>query len=795
MIWRSIILVIAALVTTTSLAAQRTFSVSGRVISSSTREAIAYASVTIDGQPQRGAVTSTSGEFTIEGVEPGLFRVIAQAFGYELSYSDDVMVSARTQPVEIDMALSAREIDSVVVRPSPFKRAVESPVSMYRVSAQQIEKSPGANRDVSRIVQSYPGVAFSPAGYRNDLIVRGGSPSENKFYVDDIEIPNINHFSTQGASGGPVSILNADLIREIELYSGAFPIQYTGALSSVMDVKLRDGDTQRQNFKVTLGASELSLSGSGHVGDKTTYLFSVRQSYLQLLFKALGLPFLPNFIDGQLKVKHRFDRNNELTVLALMGIDRMEFNESADSESAEYILGYLPRVEQQTLTVGMRYRHFVGESSYALIASHSYLDNLNEKYEDNDDSDPSKLKYELRSREQKTTLRSENRSPAGDNVTLRYGAQLDYWHYDINSFSRELSGGVSDYTSELGVLCWGGHIGAGYRSDGERFTASLGVGMDGNDFNSSTLQLWRHLSPRLSLSYALDHGLAVSGSTGIYYSMASATSLSYRDSDGVAVNGDLGYMRVKHLTLGLSWRAKEELFASIEGFYKYYNDMPMVELTSQDGQSYYIPLADSGTDYGTIGDDKLIQSGVGRAYGVELMGQMQRLGRLSLVGSLTFYRSEYAVDSHSAYNATAWDNRVILNTSGTYFMRKGWSIGGKLSAIGGAPYTPYDEDVTSLKSYWDLVSQPYYDYSQYNGYRLRGYCQFDLRIDKSFYYSSWTLGLYLDLQNLFVAQYWQPDIPISSGESDPNDPSRYILTYLGNSSGTLLPTFGITAQF
>ena len=84
---------------------------------------------------------------------------------------------------------------------------------------REIEKSPGANRDISRIVQAYPGVAFSPAGYRNDLIVRGGSPSENRFYLDGIEIPNINHFSTQGASGGPVGIINADLIREINFYT------------------------------------------------------------------------------------------------------------------------------------------------------------------------------------------------------------------------------------------------------------------------------------------------------------------------------------------------------------------------------------------------------------------------------------------------------------------------------------------------------------------------------------------------------------------------------------------------
>ena len=176
------------------------------------------------------------------------------------------------------------QLEGVTVQAISFRRLKANPVSLQIIGLGEIEKSPGGNRDISRIVRSYPGVSFSPIGYRNDLIVRGGSPSENRFYMDGIEIPNINHFATQGASGGPVSILNADLIREVQFYTGAFPVNKAGALSSVMDIRLRDGDVADNSFKATLGASEVSFSGSGHFSDKTTYLFSVRQSYLQLLF-------------------------------------------------------------------------------------------------------------------------------------------------------------------------------------------------------------------------------------------------------------------------------------------------------------------------------------------------------------------------------------------------------------------------------------------------------------------------------------------------------------------------------
>ena len=290
------------------------------------REPVAYAAVTITGQPGKGAMTDSLGRFEILQVKPGIYSLTASFIGYRTVVTPEYQVSARTPFIEIEMEEEPEHLNEVVVRPSPFRRTIESPVSMQVIGMREIEKSPGSNRDVSRIVRSYPGVSFSPIGYRNDLIVRGGGPSENRFFMDGIEIPNINHFATQGATGGPVSIVNSDLVREINFYTGSFPADRAGALSSVLDFRLRDGDLERQTFKATLGASEVSLSGSGHVGKKTTYLFSVRQSYLQFLFKLLGLPFLPNYIDGQLKVKTRFSERDELTFLGLVGIDNMKLN-------------------------------------------------------------------------------------------------------------------------------------------------------------------------------------------------------------------------------------------------------------------------------------------------------------------------------------------------------------------------------------------------------------------------------------------------------------------------------------
>ena len=319
-------------------AATVNYSVRGKFIDKQSRQPVAYANVVVTGIPGKGASTDSLGIFHIEQVPPGIYRFEATLIGYKSAVTSEYLVSASTPFIEIEMEEDENMLAAIVVTPSPFRKTVESTGSMRIIGLQEIEKSPGGNRDISRIVRAYPGVSFSPIGYRNDLIVRGGSPSENRFYMDGIEIPNINHFATQGASGGPVSIVNADLIREISFYTGAFPADRSGAMSSVLDFRLRDGNPDKQTYKATLGASEVSFSGNGHLSDKTTYLFSIRQSYLQLLFKALGLPFLPNFIDGQFKLKTKLSAHDELTVLGLVGIDKMKLNTDEKGEDAEYIL-------------------------------------------------------------------------------------------------------------------------------------------------------------------------------------------------------------------------------------------------------------------------------------------------------------------------------------------------------------------------------------------------------------------------------------------------------------------------
>ena len=768
------------------------YQIKGVVIDKSTRQPLEFVNVLVVGLGI-GASTDANGNFLITQVPPGIYRLQASFLGYKTELTPEYRVNHVTPYVQIELEEENASLNEVVVTASPFQKVPESPVSLRVIGLQEIEKAPGANRDISKVVQNYPGVAFSPIGYRNDLIVRGGGPSENRFYLDGVEIPNINHFSTQGASGGPVGLIDADLIRSVKFYSGAFPADKGNALSSVLDFSLRDGDMERNSLKATLGASEVSLSSNGHIGNKTSYLVSVRQSYLQALFKILGLPFLPAYTDASFKIKTRFDSHNELTLLGLGGIDRMKLNLGIEGEDAEYMLSYLPEINQETYTVGGVYRHYSQRHVQSIVLSQSYLNNRNVKYRDNDESSEENLTLRLGSIEQETKLRMENTS-SWSVWKVKAGFDLNYSRYKSNEYRKVFANALReyDYHTDLSLWRWGMFASVDYAAPDKSFTASMGVRTDGNNYSDKMKELWRQLSPRLSVSYRLIEGLTLSGHVGLYYQLPSYTALGFKGEEGEYVNRHLDYISVSQESLGLLWTPNENMELSVEGFYKLYGHMPF-SLSDQ------IPLSCKGNDYGTIGNEALSSEAKGRSYGVELMFKWLLTQKLNLSSSLTIFKSEFKDGEQGSYVPSAWDNRFILNMSGTYNFPKHWSLGAKVSCIGGSPYTPYDVEKSSLVEAWNVQGRAYYDYSRYNQERLPVFGQLDVRVDKTFYLKKCMLGFYLDIQNITASKLRQPDALMSTGQienpSAPLSEQRYVMKSIRQESGTLLPTLGITFEY
>jgi hypothetical protein len=381
----------------------------GRVYDLKTGAPMPFVNIIVVGQTI-GAASDLDGNFVIYGVPPGFHVLMASFIGYKLTYSPEIQVNnARSAFVEIGLEQQAIEFQQVEVRPSEFTKKIEAPISVQKIVLSDIEKAPGANRDISKVIQNFPGVGSS-VSYRNDIIVRGGGTNESRFYLDGIEIPNLNHFGTQGASGGSVGIINADFIETVDFYSGAFPASRGNALSGVFDFKQKSGNQERPTRRATIGASEMALSLDGPLSDKTSYLFSVRRSYLQFLFAAIGLPFLPTFNDYQLKLETQFDPRNKLVVLSLGALDnnRLNLGISKPNEQQQYILNYLPETDQWNYVTGAAFTHVMGNSYQTYVLSRNMLSNISYKYQNNDDSSPGNKILDYVSREIENKIRFEN---------------------------------------------------------------------------------------------------------------------------------------------------------------------------------------------------------------------------------------------------------------------------------------------------------------------------------------------------------------------------------------------------
>ncbi|MBZ0244124.1 MAG: TonB-dependent receptor, partial [Bacteroidales bacterium] len=488
------------------------------------------------------------------------------------------------------------------------------------------------------------------------IIIRGGGPSESVFYLDGVQIPTINHFATQGSSGGAVGILNADFISSVDFYSGAFPANRGNSLSGVFEFTQKEGNKEKTRFRGAVGASELSLTLDGPVGEKSSFIFSVRRSYLQFLFDVIGLPFLPTFNDYQLKWKTRFDKKNELTIVSIGALDQFKLNTGIENptEEQEYILNYLPVNEQWSYAIGAVYKHFKEKSFQTLVVSRNMLNNSSYKYPDNDESRPKTLNYE--SQEIENKIRFENNFRWGS-YKFVYSLGGQHAHY-FNSTRQQLFVGNElldiDYESNLDLLSAGASAQLSKSFLNERLTLSAGLRTDFNNYSSSMGNPLNQLSPRFSASYVLSEKWAVTANTGRYYQLPAYTTLGFRDNNGLLVNkeNELKYIAANHFIAGLQYIPRSDIFFSLEGFYKQYSDYPFSVNDS-------ISLANKGADFGVLGAEEVVSNNKGRAYGFELLNRSKLPSGFNLILSYTFVRSEFE-DFNKEIIPSSWDFRNII---------------------------------------------------------------------------------------------------------------------------------------
>ncbi|NLA63833.1 MAG: TonB-dependent receptor, partial [Bacteroidales bacterium] len=504
--------------------------IKGTIVNATTNEPVEFAGIQVQGTTL-GTTSQENGVFELTNVKSGFVRLVVSFIGFETTVSSEIQVMGnQTSFINIALRESSVQLQQVTVRPNYNMKRIESPISVISVGVREIEKGAGVNRDVSKIIQTLPGVGATDPN-RNDLIVRGGGPSENVFYLDGIEIPIINHFATQGSSGGVVGVINPDFVEEISFYTGAFPANRTNALSSVMEIRQREGSKDRIHTKLSIGASDAAVTVDGPINDKSTFIVSARQSYLQLLFKLIGLPFLPTYNDFQAKYKLKIDNKNELTIIGIGAIDNMALNtdlEDTGTESQKYLLSYLPVYKQWNYTVGGVYKHFSNSFIDTWVLSRSMLRNANYKYRDNDESNEKMSDYQ--SDEAVNKLRFEREYPYMT-MKLKVGAGINYAHYTNNSFRSLYRNGAKEllkYDTDLDLF--GYQMFAQLSDDfiNKRLKLSLGVSVVGNNFNDNMKNPLNQFSPRLSASYELSDKWDINANIGRYASQPAYTKMGFK---------------------------------------------------------------------------------------------------------------------------------------------------------------------------------------------------------------------------------------------------------------------------
>jgi len=795
--------------------AQRQGSISGNVTDKNLLNFIKSVSVQLEGT-SLGTTTDSSGNFLIKGISPRSYNLRFTSVGYkDLVLFNLVITSGNEINVTVQLEPIVTKLDEVIIKTSrrtAVAASLETPLSVQRLTTEEIRSNPGGNFDISKVIQALPGVsgtAGTVGSFRNDIIIRGGAPNENVYYLDGIEIPVINHFATQGSAGGPAGILNVSFLEDVKLSSSAFDARYDNALSSVLQFRQRNGNPNRFQGNIRLSATELAGTFEGPLSKNTTFLASARRSYLQLLFKAIDLPIRPNYWDFQYKINHRINKKTTLTLIGVGAIDDFTFAAPREATPEKlYVLDATFPIQQWNYTVGISLRKQIKNGFWDMAISRNMFDNEIEKFDDNDEGNEAKRRIGIFSQEIENKFRFDvNKTINGWKVS--YGAVAQYVKSNNNNFKRirkelrDQSGVVIQpevserYNSNISFWRMGAFAQVSKRFLNNRLGVSAGVRSDANTFTEDGINPLATISPRISASYVLADKWTLNASIGSYSKITPYAILSFRDNNGILVNKDADYTQANHYVIGTEFLPATTTRFTFEAFYKQYSNVPV---SVRDG----ISLSNLGGDFGVIGNEDIITTGKGRSYGFELFAQQKLTKRFFGTVSYTFLVSRFS-GSDNKEIASAWDNRHLLSFIWGYKFNNNWELGLKFRYQGGAPFTPFDLPASKLN--YLTIGTGLLNYTQLNNERLAAFHASDIRIDKKWNFKKTTLNLFLDITNWYNAK--NPAYPqytfqrnaentnflTTDGQPILQNGSNAIPFILANDDASVIPTIGFIIEF
>ncbi len=746
--------------------AQSTGTVSGSVTVTGTEQPIVGAQVAVEGANQR-AVTDDRGRFVLLGVAPGVWRLQVRAIGFRPIIIPDVVVgSGKPTTLAVRLQPAATDVAAVEVKAAYFTPAVEGTTSTQTLNAEAIRRAPGVQEDVVRAVALLPGVGVTQPG-RNDLVVRGGAPFENLFLVDGIEVPNINHFGTQGSTGGPLSLINVDAVEQASFSAGGFAAKYGDRTASVTSISLREGNRTQFGGEFTLSATGGFAVAEGPLGERGSLYISARRSYLDFLFKAAGFGFVPAYSDLQVKAVRDIGTRDKLSFL-FIGADGTItfFNDDADKR---YDNSRVAAPTQQQYFSGITWRRLVPRGIFDLTLGRTWTQFQTVQ---NDSLEPPNTIFRAFSTEGEQSLRADLTLQATSHVEVNVGAVARYasdLRYDLLlpgnlradaiGTPRPLSldtNFTADRQAVYSQVAW---------QATPKLRTTLGLRADRYGFLDGAARS----SPRLGARYSLTERSALTASAGRYWQTPSFIWLV-----GDPTNASLKPFRADQAVLGVEHLLREDVKLQFEVYAKGYSQYPRRLFRPQ------AVLSPSGFDDVTsdipFGLEPLAAVAKGRSVGAELFVQKQ-LSDIPLFGLASVSVARTTFDgADGVRRAGTFDTRAIGNIVLGWRPSPKWELSGKFRIASGLPTTPF---VTTGP---DAGQQ---EFTQWNeGERLPLFHSLDVRVDRRWSLRRVQLVGYFDIQNVYGREN------VSGLQWDPRTQ-----TVLQNASLGFLPSIGFSIEF
>ena len=732
------------LLTFNAVAQSPTSEITGTVIDAQTKEPLIGVNVLVL-DTQYGASTDLDGRYVIENVPVGAYRLRFDYIGYESLLKTDVIVrSARAEVVNAELQQSVIEGEEVVVTAGYFAEEEQVQPSTIGLTREEIRRFPGGFEDVVRTVSTLPGVAINNAGGRNDLLVRGGGPSENLFVINGIEVPNINHFGTQGTGSGSLSFVNLDFVQDVKFSTGGFSARYGDKMSSVLSLEMTDRSTNQFEPKVTISATQYGADIEQPLGNRGNLIFSARRSYLDLIFKAAGLAFVPVYTDFNLIGNYDLSPKDKLFFISLSAINDVDRDLTTLQNRVENA-GILGNDQYQAIA-GINYRRLLGWGfldatigTNLLKFGFSQADtSLNEFFSSDAREREINTKVEhywvasktmgLRTGVSSKTILYENNVSFADTILDRSGNRIPVNVLGIPQ--TQMADTTAQKFAGYAELDWTLH---------PKFEINAGLRTDYYGFLDEKL----YTAPRLALRYRFHpkHSFKLSG--GVYYQSPSYVWMTNPN------NSRLKALKNNMAVLGWDYLIQDDWRLAVETYYKDYDDLP----TGTDPRlNDYIVITNTGTNFGGASEDfqsfgyyDMVSNGTGRAYGLEVLLQ-KKFSDTPFYGlaSMTMGKTELTANNGLTYPGQ-YDQRFILNISGGYKPNAKWEFSAKFRYFTGVPFTPIYVKGENPQGGNDIQNLP----GEYLTGRLDPAHHLDVRVDRYFNFGSSTLTLYVDIQNIY----------------------------------------------